>query len=95
MPTSSLISSSITRATHSHTRRSRNTSASISCPLLATWGKNDPFFIPPAAQAFGRDIPSAKVIFYDAGHFALETHVEEISDQIRSFLMELVQGGKF
>ena len=38
------------------------------------------------AQAFGRDIPSAKVIFYDAGHFALETHVEEISDQIRFFL---------
>jgi len=35
------------------------------------------------------------VIFYDAGHFALETHVKEISDQIRSFLMELVQGGKF
>ena len=47
------------------------------------------------AQAFGRDIPSAKVIFYDAGYFALETHVEEISDQIRSLLMELVQGGKF
>jgi hypothetical protein len=40
-------------------------------------------------------IPSAKVIFYDAGHFGLETHVEEISDQIRSFLMELAQGGKF
>ncbi|HTD16722.1 MAG TPA: alpha/beta hydrolase [Chthoniobacterales bacterium] len=64
-------------------------------PLLATWGKNDPFFIPPGAEAYRRDIPSAKVVFYDTGHFALETHVEEISDQIRSFLTGLVQGGKF
>ena len=64
-------------------------------PLLATWGKNDPFFIPAGAEAYRRDIPSAKVVFYDTGHFALETHVEEISDQIRSFLNGLVQGGKF
>ena len=64
-------------------------------PLLATWGKNDPFFIPAGAEAYRRDIPSAKVVFYDTGHFALETHVEEISDQIRSFLTGLVQGGKF
>ena len=64
-------------------------------PLLATWGRNDPFFIPAGAEAYRRDIPSAKVVFYDTGHFALETHVEEISDQIRSFLTGLVQGGKF
>ena len=64
-------------------------------PLLATWGKNDPFFIPAGAEAYRRDIPSAKVVFYDTGHFALETHVEEISDQIRSFLTGLVRSGKF
>jgi pimeloyl-ACP methyl ester carboxylesterase len=63
-------------------------------PLLAAWGKNDPFFIPPGAEAFRRDIPSAKVVFYDTGHFALETHVQEISEQIRSFLNELAQAGK-
>jgi pimeloyl-ACP methyl ester carboxylesterase len=63
-------------------------------PLLAAWGKNDPFFIPPGAEAFRRDIPSAKVVFYDTGHFALETHVQEISEQIRSFLNELPQTGK-
>jgi pimeloyl-ACP methyl ester carboxylesterase len=63
-------------------------------PLLATWGKNDPFFTPPGAEAYRRDILSAKVIFYDTGHFALETHVEEISDQIRSFLTGLVRSGK-
>lgn len=64
-------------------------------PLLAVWGKNDPFFISPGAEAFRRDIPSAKVIFYDTGHFALETHVEEISAEIRSFLTGIVQAGKF
>ena len=55
-------------------------------PLLATWGKNDPFFTPPGAKAFQRDIPSAKVVFYNTGHFALETHVAEITAEIRSFL---------
>jgi pimeloyl-ACP methyl ester carboxylesterase len=58
-------------------------------PLLAAWGKNDPFFTPPGAEAFRRDIPSAKVVFYDTGHFALETHVEEISEQIHLFLNDL------
>lgn len=64
-------------------------------PLLAVWGKNDPFFIPPGAKAYKRDIPSAKVVFYDTGHFALETHVEEIAGEIRTFLGGLVQAGKF
>ena len=63
-------------------------------PLLAAWGKNDPFFISPGAEAFRKDIPSAKVVFYDTGHFALETHVEEISEQIHSFLNDLAQAGK-
>jgi pimeloyl-ACP methyl ester carboxylesterase len=63
-------------------------------PLLAAWGKNDPFFIPPGAEAFRKDIPSAKVVFYDTGHFALETHVEEISEEIHSFLKHLAQAGK-
>ena len=43
-------------------------------PLLAVWGKNDPFFLPPGAEAFKRDNPNAEVHFYDTGHFALETH---------------------
>jgi hypothetical protein len=77
------------------TRNHRLGHPELSCQLLLGMAGMIPFFISPAAQAFGRDIPSAKVIFYDAGYFALETHVEEISDQIRSLLMELVQGGKF
>jgi pimeloyl-ACP methyl ester carboxylesterase len=55
-------------------------------PLLATWGKNDPFFLPAGAEAFKRDIPNADVRFFDAGHFALETHVDEIAMAIRDFL---------
>jgi len=51
-------------------------------PLLAIWGKNDSFFIPPGAEAFRRDVPDAAVKFLDAGHFALETNVEEIASAI-------------
>ncbi len=55
-------------------------------PLLAVWGKNDPFFLPPGAEAFRRDNPNAEVHFYDTGHFALETHYQEIAAAIRDFL---------
>ena len=51
--------------------------------LLAVWGKNDPFFLPPGAEAFKRDIPHAVVQFVDSGHFALETHAAEIAEAIR------------
>jgi pimeloyl-ACP methyl ester carboxylesterase len=55
-------------------------------PLLAIWGKNDPFFLPPGAEAFKRDIPAAQVRFLDTGHFAIETHCDEIAAAIRDFL---------
>ncbi len=55
-------------------------------PLLAVWGRNDPFFLPPGAEAFKRDIPDAVVRFLDTGHFALETHAAEIAAAIRDFL---------
>ena len=54
--------------------------------LLAVWGKNDPFFLPPGAEAFKRDNPIAEVHFFDTGHFALETHAQEIASAIRDFL---------
>jgi pimeloyl-ACP methyl ester carboxylesterase len=50
--------------------------------LLAIWGKNDPFFIPHGANAFKRDVPDADIRFLDAGHFALETNVEDIAAAI-------------
>jgi len=54
-------------------------------PFLAVWGKNDPFFLPAGAQAFKRDLPDAVVRFYDTGHFALETHADEIATAIIDF----------
>ena len=54
-------------------------------PLLAAWGKNDPFFLPAGAEAFKRDIPGAVVRFFETGHFALETHAGEIAAAIRDF----------
>jgi pimeloyl-ACP methyl ester carboxylesterase len=55
-------------------------------PLLAIWGRNDPFFLPAGAEAFQRDIPDADVRLLDTGHFALETHADEIAAAIRGFL---------
>ena len=57
-------------------------------PLLAVWGKNDPFFLPAGAEAFKRDIPGAVVRFLDTGHFALETHASEVAAAIRDFLSD-------
>jgi pimeloyl-ACP methyl ester carboxylesterase len=54
--------------------------------FLAVWGKHDPFFLPAGAEAFKRDIPEAQVRFLDTGHFALETHCDEIATAIREFL---------
>jgi pimeloyl-ACP methyl ester carboxylesterase len=56
-------------------------------PLLAVWGRNDPFFLPAGAEAFKRDIGGAVVRFFDTGHFALETHSAEIAAAIREFLV--------
>jgi pimeloyl-ACP methyl ester carboxylesterase len=55
-------------------------------PLLAIWGRYDTYFIPPGAEAFRRDIPNAQIQFLDTGHFATETHVEEIATAMRKFL---------
>jgi len=55
-------------------------------PTLAIWGRNDPFFIPPGAAAFQRDNPNAVVKLLDTGHFALETHAEEIAAEIHKLL---------
>src|SRR5262249_4897592 len=60
-------------------------------PLLAVWGNHDPFFLPAGAQAFPRDIENATVTFFDTGHFALETHCDEIAGAIRAFLRPLEQ----
>jgi pimeloyl-ACP methyl ester carboxylesterase len=60
-------------------------------PLLAIWGKHDPYFIPAGAEAFKRDIPDAEVRFLDTGHFALETHINEVAHGMREFLAKAVR----
>jgi pimeloyl-ACP methyl ester carboxylesterase len=60
-------------------------------PLLAVWGRNDAIFIPPGAEAFQRDLPQAEVHFVDSGHFALETHHEEIGARMLDFLGRVVK----
>jgi pimeloyl-ACP methyl ester carboxylesterase len=55
-------------------------------PLLAIWGRNDPFFLPAGAEAYRKDIPNATVQFLDTGHFAIETHVAEIGAAMMEFL---------
>ena len=55
-------------------------------PTLAVWGKNDPFFLPQGAEAFRRDLPDAEIHLIDAGHFPLETHLDEVARIIRAFL---------
>ena len=54
--------------------------------LLAIWGRNDPFFLPAGAEAYRRDLPQADIRLLDTGHFALETHVDEIATAIRDVL---------
>jgi pimeloyl-ACP methyl ester carboxylesterase len=64
-------------------------------PLLAIWGKNDPFFIPAGAEAYRKDLPNAQIQFLDTGHFATETHAFEIAAAMKEFLdksLEIGQG---
>jgi pimeloyl-ACP methyl ester carboxylesterase len=55
-------------------------------PLLAVWGRNDPFFLPAGAEAFRRDNPDAEIHLLDAGHFALESNASDIAALIKDFL---------
>jgi pimeloyl-ACP methyl ester carboxylesterase len=58
-------------------------------PVLAVWGNKDPYFLPAGAEGYKKDNPDAIVKFYDTGHFALETHGEEIGNEIWEFLENL------
>ena len=60
-------------------------------PLLAVWGKNDPSFIPNGANAFKKDLPNVEIHFVDSGHFALESHCDEIAEVMKNFLKKHVK----
>jgi pimeloyl-ACP methyl ester carboxylesterase len=55
-------------------------------PLLVLWGKYDPSFALPEAEAYRRDVPEAEIHILDAGHFALDEKVDEAAALIRGFL---------
>lgn len=55
-------------------------------PLLAVWGKNDPIFIYPGAEAYRADLPDAEIHLLNTGHFALEEDVQTIAAHILDFL---------
>jgi pimeloyl-ACP methyl ester carboxylesterase len=55
-------------------------------PILAVWGKNDPIFIAPGAQAYKKDAPDAEIHFVDSGHFALEDQSRAIANYVLVFL---------
>jgi pimeloyl-ACP methyl ester carboxylesterase len=55
-------------------------------PTLIVWGKNDAIFPPDGAAPYQRDLRDIETHLLDTGHFALETHSEEIATLIKSFL---------
>jgi pimeloyl-ACP methyl ester carboxylesterase len=59
-------------------------------PFLAAWGRHDPAFIPAGAEAYRRDLPNAEIHLLETGHFALETHHEEIASLMRRFLDQVI-----
>lgn len=63
-------------------------------PTLITWGANDPFFPAPGAHAYLTDLPDAELHLFDTGHFALETHLDEIARLIADFLDRLPDSGR-
>ncbi|MEV0185213.1 alpha/beta hydrolase [Streptomyces sp. NPDC050625] len=59
-------------------------------PLLAVWGANDEIFGPAGAEAFCQDLPDAEIHLLESGHFALESHLETITEYIRDFLARVL-----
>lgn len=55
-------------------------------PTLVVWGRNDPSFITPGAEAYKRDLPNAEIHLLDAGHFALYEKSDGIASLILAFL---------
>ncbi|MEB0040777.1 MULTISPECIES: alpha/beta hydrolase [unclassified Pseudomonas] len=60
-------------------------------PALVIWGKHDPFFIPPGAEAYKRDNANAVIEMLDTGHFALETHADYIAQRIIEVLGDAIR----
>jgi pimeloyl-ACP methyl ester carboxylesterase len=54
--------------------------------LLVVWGKHDLSFDLGEPERYRADVPNAKVVVLDAGHFALDTKADEIAELVREFM---------
>ena len=55
-------------------------------PLIVIWGKNETIFVPAGAEPYKKDLPNAEIHYLDAGHFAVESHTEEVGKLMLEFL---------
>jgi pimeloyl-ACP methyl ester carboxylesterase len=55
---------------------------------LIVWGDKDPLFIPPGAEAYLRDLPKAKLVWLDAGHFVLDENLQTVAEEIKGFFAQ-------
>jgi pimeloyl-ACP methyl ester carboxylesterase len=53
---------------------------------LIVWGRRDPFFIEAGAKAYLGDLPEARLVWLEAGHFVLDENKDTVAAEIkRSF----------
>ena len=51
---------------------------------LIVWGKGDPFFTVPGAEAYKRDLKDIEVHYLNGGHFALEEFSSDVAQLIKA-----------
>lgn len=51
---------------------------------LIVWGKHDPFFIEAGANAYLKDLPKARLVWLDAGHFVLDENAAQVAAEIKT-----------
>ena len=56
------------------------------------WDRHDPFFASEGAEAFRRDLPAARIVLLETGHFAVETDGGKVADEIRNFFLDYLEG---
>ncbi len=60
--------------------------------LLVIWGRHDLSFDSGEPERYRTDVPNAKVVVLNAGHFALDTRADEIAELVRAFMRAVRPG---
>ena len=55
---------------------------------LIVWGRHDPFFIEAGAEAYLRDLPEARLVWLDAGHFVLDENAAQVARESEATFAE-------